>query len=117
MRRTMSVAPVGCSIWSGLVVGAGVGVGFGVAGGVVGPVVGPELGPPVAGVVGAGVVAGPTLQAEISAARASADTSAAMRWVRVGSAEEFDMALWTKNHLWRFPAPRLHSRSLLREAL
>jgi len=29
----------------------------------------------------------------------------------VGSAEEFDMACLTKKLAWRFPVPRLHSRS------
>jgi hypothetical protein len=89
-----------------------VGVGLGVADGAVGSVVGPVVGPPVGDAVGTGVCAWPTLQAAISAARASTGTIAATLRVREGSAEEFDMACWTKNIVWRFPAPRLHSRSI-----
>src|SRR6188508_2880936 len=94
MRRMISLAPVGCSMPPvfGVAVGAEVGVGFGVAGGVVGPVVGP----PVDGAVGAGVAPWPTLQAEISAAKASAGRITARFRVRVGSAEEFDMGCLTK---------------------
>ena len=64
------------------------------------------------GAVGAGVAPPTTLQAEISAAKASAGTSAARFLVRVGSAEEFDMACLTKKQRWRFPITRLHSRSI-----